>query len=56
MAISHQDPDYISSQVASVAESMAHTEEAIRELNAITGLADGMDVAPPILGAGVIAR
>jgi DNA-binding FrmR family transcriptional regulator len=49
MAISHQDPDYISSQVDSVAESMAHTEEAIRELNAITGLTDELDAPPPIL-------
>ena len=53
MSISNQDPDYISSQVDSVAESMAHTEEAIRELNAITGLTDDMDVAPPILDADV---
>jgi hypothetical protein len=49
MAVSHQDPDYITSQVDSVAESMAHTEEAIRELNAITGLSSDMEAPPPIL-------
>jgi DNA-binding FrmR family transcriptional regulator len=51
MAVSHQDPDYITSQVDSVAESMAHTEEAIRELNAITGLSSDMAAPPPILDA-----
>ena len=36
-------------QVDSVAESMVHTEEAIRELNQITGLADEMEETPSIL-------
>src|SRR5690606_20890088 len=49
MAVSHQDPDYISSQVDAVAEGMTHTESAIRELNHITGLSDEMEGAPPIL-------
>ena len=47
--VSHQDPDYISSQVDSVAESMKHTEEAIQELNSITGLRDELDSTPEIL-------
>ncbi len=47
--VSNQDPDYISSQVDSVAESMKHTEEAIRELNSITGLRDELDSTPEIL-------
>lgn len=51
MAVSHQDPDYISSQVDSVAESMAHTEKAIRELDHITGLTDELQGPPPILEA-----
>ncbi|OGR08762.1 MAG: hypothetical protein A2341_13775 [Deltaproteobacteria bacterium RIFOXYB12_FULL_58_9] len=48
MAVGHQDADYISSQVDSVADSMTHTEEAIRELNSITGLSSDME-APPIM-------
>jgi hypothetical protein len=51
MAVSHQDPDLISSQVDSVAASMAHTEEAIREINQITGLSDQLAETPAILGA-----
>lgn len=47
MAVSHEDPDYISSQVDSVAESMVHTEKAIRDLNYITGLTDELEEAPP---------
>jgi hypothetical protein len=50
MAVSHQDPDYISSQVDSVADSMTHTEEAIRDLHHITGLEE-IDEAPSILEA-----
>ena len=51
MAVSHQDPDLISSQVDSVAESMTHTEQAIREINQITGLHDQLAEAPAILNA-----
>lgn len=51
IAVSHQDPDLISSQVDSVAASMAHTEEAIREINQITGLHEQMAEAPSILNA-----
>jgi DNA-binding FrmR family transcriptional regulator len=49
MAINHQDPDYISSQVDSVAESVAHTEDAMREMRHITGLTEEMGDAPDIL-------
>ncbi len=49
MAVSNQDPDYISSQVDAVAEGMSQTEDTIRELNAITGLSDEMEGPPPIL-------
>jgi len=51
MAVSHQDPDYISSQVDAVAEGMAHTEEAIKELHHITGLGADLDATPEILEA-----
>lgn len=50
MAVSTEDPDYISSQVDSVADSMVATEKAIRDLNYITGL-DELDAPPPILEA-----
>lgn len=51
MSVSHQEADQISSQVDSVAASMAHTEQAIREINQITGLGDQLAEPPPILGA-----
>lgn len=51
MAVSHQDPDQISSQVDSVAASMANTEQAIREINQITGLGEQLADPPPILGS-----
>jgi len=49
MAVSNQDPDYISSQVDAVADGMAQTEDALRELDHITGLSDEMEGPPPIL-------
>jgi hypothetical protein len=48
MSVGHEDPDYISSQVDSVAESMAQTEKAMRELDALTGLSAD-DNTPAIL-------
>jgi len=51
MAVSRQDPDFLSRQVDSVAESMRHTEKAINELNLITGLTDELEEAPAILEA-----
>lgn len=48
MAVSSQDPDFISSQVDSVADSMSMTEEAIRDLHHITGLED-IESTPEIL-------
>jgi hypothetical protein len=51
MAVSHQDPDFIISEVDSVADGMSQTEDAIRELNYITGLTDEMEDAPSILEA-----
>ena len=49
MAVSNQDPDYISSQVDLIADGMAQTEEAIRDLQHITGLTDEMEEPPAIL-------
>lgn len=51
MAVSNQDPDYISSQVDSVAASIGDTEKAIRDLNYITGLGDELEEAPSMLDA-----
>lgn len=51
MSVSHEDPNFISTQVDSVAESIVHTEQAIREMTFITGLDQaGEDIAPSILG------
>lgn len=52
MAVSHEDPDYLTSQVDSVAESMAYTESAIRDMDHITGLnRTSTQAPPPILAA-----
>lgn len=40
MTISQEDPNAISSQVDSIAQSMAETEAEMRELDELTGLAD----------------
>ena len=49
MSVIRQDPDFLTSQVDAAAESMRHTETAIRELQTITGLTDVLEEAPPIL-------
>ncbi|MFT7579371.1 MAG: hypothetical protein ACI9MR_001035 [Myxococcota bacterium] len=49
LAVSTEDPDYISKQVDSVAESMASTEVAIREIQHLTGFDDASDQAPEIM-------
>ncbi|UCF67707.1 MAG: hypothetical protein JSV80_18445 [Acidobacteriota bacterium] len=51
MAISRQDPDFISRQVDSVAESMSQTERAIGELDEITGITADLEGPPAILEA-----
>jgi len=50
MGVSNQDPDYISSQVNAIADGMAHTEEAMRELEYITGLTSETEETPEIFG------
>jgi hypothetical protein len=43
IAVNRQDPDFISSQVDSAAESMRQTEKAVTELQHLTGLADQLE-------------
>ena len=50
-SVNRQDPDFLSSQIDSVAESVQTTERAISELQAITGLVDEMQEPPAILEA-----
>jgi hypothetical protein len=51
MAVNRQDPDLLSSQVDSAAESMRQTEKAVSELQHLTGLADELQEPPAILDA-----
>ena len=50
VAVNRQDPDFLSSQVDSAADSMRQTEKAVTELQHLTGLADQLEEPPPILG------
>src|SRR5919198_3551218 len=50
MAVNRQDPDFLSSQVDSAADSMRQTEKAVSELQHLTGLADQLEEPPAILG------
>jgi hypothetical protein len=49
MAVNRQDPDFISSQADSAAESMRQTEKAVSELQHLTGLGEQLEEPPPIL-------
>jgi hypothetical protein len=49
MAVNRQDPDFLSSQVDSAAESMRQTEKAVSELEHLTGLAEELEEPPAIL-------
>jgi hypothetical protein len=53
MAVNRQDPDFLSSQVDSAAESMRQTEKAVTELQHLTGMADQLEEPPAILEADV---
>jgi hypothetical protein len=53
MGVSRQDPDYLSHQVTAAAESMQHTEDAVNQLQHLTGLADQIEEPPPILEANI---
>ena len=49
MAVNSQDPDFLSRQVDSAAESMRQTEKAVSELQHLTGLSEQLEDPPPIL-------
>ena len=49
MTVNRQDPDFLSNQVDSAADSMRQTEKAVTELQHLTGLADQLDEPPAIL-------
>jgi hypothetical protein len=49
LAVNRQDPDFLSSQVDSAAESMRQTEKAVSELQHLTGLAEQVEEPPRIL-------
>jgi hypothetical protein len=51
MAVNRQDPDFLSSQVDSAAESMRQTEKAVTELQHLTGMTEQLDEPPAILDA-----
>jgi hypothetical protein len=51
MAVNRQDPDFLTSQVDSAAESMRQTEKAVSELQHLTGMAEELVEPPAILGA-----
>ena len=48
-AVNRQDPDFLSSQVDSAAESMRQTEKTVSELQHLTGLGDQLQDPPAIL-------
>jgi hypothetical protein len=52
MAVSHTDPDEMSSRIDAIAEGISQTEQTIRELQSITGMA-AQDETPSILGADI---
>jgi len=51
MAVNHADPDEMSSRIDAIADGIAQTEETIRELQSLTGMAAHQDDTPAILGA-----
>ena len=52
MAVSHSDPDEMSSRIDAIADGISQTEQTIRELQNITGMS-AQDEAPSILGADI---
>jgi hypothetical protein len=51
MGVSRQDPDALSHQVTAAADSMHQTEDAVNQLQHLTGLADSLAEPPAILEA-----
>jgi len=52
MAVSHSDPDEMSSRIDAIAEGISQTEQTIRELQTITGMT-AADETPSILTADI---
>src|SRR5678815_2479313 len=52
MAVSHSDPDEMSSRIDAIADGISQTEQTIRELQNITGMA-GQEETPSILAADI---
>jgi hypothetical protein len=52
MAVSHSDPDEMSSRIDAIADGISQTEQTIRELQNLTGMT-AADEAPSILGADI---
>jgi hypothetical protein len=52
MAVSHSDPDEMSSRIDAIAEGISQTEQTIRELQNITGMT-AADEAPSILDVDI---
>lgn len=50
-SVNRQDPEFLSTQIDSVAEGMQSTEKSIRELQQLTGVVDEMAEPPAILDA-----
>jgi phage terminase Nu1 subunit (DNA packaging protein) len=50
-SVNRQDPDFLSSQIDSVTETMRTTEKAISELSHITGVVDELQEPPAILSS-----
>ncbi len=51
MGVSRQDPDLFSTQVTAAAESMQQTEDAVMNLQSLSGLSDQLAEPPAILNA-----
>ena len=49
--VSRQDPDTFGTQVSAAVDSMQQTEDAVKNLQSLTGLADQLEEPPAILGA-----
>ena len=52
MAVSHSDPDEMSSRIDAIVDGISQTEQTIRELQTITGMT-AQDETPSILGADI---
>jgi len=47
MAVNNQNPDFITTQVDAVADSISATESAMKDLNYLTGITEDLRRAPP---------